>query len=74
MRVAALTPEARQCRSCRWRRSVRLEEQSDGRAKRKRREGGLHLGVAATRDKDRATYVADDRSGIRAAGGWPSAV
>jgi hypothetical protein len=53
---------------------VRLEEQSDGRAKRKRREGGLRLGVAATRDKDRATYVADDRSGVRAAGGWPSTV
>jgi hypothetical protein len=39
-RVAALTLE------------VRLEEQSDDRAKRKRGEGGLHIGVAATRDKD----------------------
>jgi hypothetical protein len=51
---------------------VRLEEQSDGRAKRKRREERLRIGVAATGDKDRAAYVADDHSGVWAASAWPS--
>jgi hypothetical protein len=51
-RVAALALEVRRCRSRQWRCSVRLEEQSDDRAKRKRGEGGLHIGVAATGDKD----------------------
>jgi hypothetical protein len=46
---------------------VRLEEQSDGRAKRKRREERLRIGVTATGDKDRAAYVADDHSGVWAA-------
>jgi hypothetical protein len=68
MRVAALVLAAQWYRSCRW----RHEEQSDGRAKRKIREGGLSLGVAATGDKDRVAYVADDHSCVWATGAWPS--
>jgi hypothetical protein len=44
----------------------------NSRAKRKRREGGLRLGVAAIGDKDRAAYMADDRNGVWDIGSWPS--
>jgi hypothetical protein len=53
MRVAAPALEARRCRSRRWRRSVWLEEQSDGRASGEEKMDWTSS-RGCGRDKDRA--------------------